>query len=811
MGVRFFISYTGADVAWAEWLAWQVETAGHQAVIQAWDFRPGENFVVQMRRGLDSADRTLAVVSASYLESVYGSDEWTAAFVHDRPEATTLLVVRVEDVPLPRLLRPWIYVDLVGLDAETATKRLLEGVQHGRRKPDRPPTYPPTIVDQDRPSFPGRGPTIWNLPPRNPVFTGRDEQLAQLHEQLASTTDGSGPVALVAQALYGLGGVGKTQIALEYAHRYAADYELAWWIPSETQLSVRAALARLAPKLRIAPFPDQEELVASVVDALRGRGRWLLVFDNAEEPADLIPYQPGGSGHMLVTSRNPAWATLGQPVRVDVLPRDQAVALLLRRIPDHDPSAADALAQMLGDLPLALEQAAAYLEQTGTPLSAYLSAYHRRHRQLLAKGRAVAYGGEVDTTWQLSIDRIATSSPGGIELLHLCSILAPDAIPLDLFTAAPEQLPMALATAVGQEGEVGIHEAVGACYRYSLVERERSGIRMHRLVQQVVRTQLMEADHHAAITSAIELLSAAFPSRIELEDPQRWPRCAQLLPHLLAATECAQAAGIARGSAANLLERAGRYLTMRGEYSAAKGVVERALLLAEAAHGQDSLELVPILIAIGGLLYFLRDLAGARAALERGVAISEAALDSNHLEVGTVLYHLGLVLREQGDLIGARAVMERSLAIAEATLGPNDPGIGVRLNQLGTVLFQQRDLVGARAILERALAIAQTTQGPAHPDVAGALNSLGVVLREQGDPTRACAAHERAVAISEAALGSDHPETAVQLHNLGLALREKGDLVGARDALRRSLAISEATLGREHPHTQTLVARLAGL
>jgi TIR domain len=313
-GVQLFISYTGADQAWAEWLAWQLEAAGHQAIVQAWDFRPGENFVVNMRWALDSADRTLAVVSAAYLESVYGSDEWTAAFLHNHADMTSLLVVRVEEVPLPRLLRPWIYIDLAGVEAEAAAQRLLQGLQRGRRKPDQPPPFPMEVSREGGPRFPGRGPVIWNLPPRNPAFTGRDDLLAQLRAQLARSTGSDGPVAVVAQALYGLGEVGKTQLALEYAHRFAADYDLAWWIPSENSLTIPAALARLAPKLGIATSADQEEVVAAVLDALRTRDRWLLVFDNAQQPADLARWQPaGGSGHVLVTSRNPPGVRLAKP------------------------------------------------------------------------------------------------------------------------------------------------------------------------------------------------------------------------------------------------------------------------------------------------------------------------------------------------------------------------------------------------------------------------------------------------------------------------------------------------------------------
>ena len=252
--LEFFISYTAADRAWAEWIAWQLEAAGSTTVLQAWDFQPGDDFVHQMQQAVQQADRTIAVVSSEYFGSRFGEAEWRVAFGRDPTgESGVLVPVRVEDCDPPGLLSTRVYVDLVGVDEVTARERLLTGLRGGER-PGRPTTAPvfPGLAATEAaglrpaPAFPGLGPAISNLAPRNPNFTGRTELLAALAGSLTT-----GTTAVV--AAHGLGGIGKSQLALEYCYQHAGDYQLVWWVTAESPpvaVTGVAALRKLSSRVR---------------------------------------------------------------------------------------------------------------------------------------------------------------------------------------------------------------------------------------------------------------------------------------------------------------------------------------------------------------------------------------------------------------------------------------------------------------------------------------------------------------------------------------------------------------------------------
>jgi Domain of unknown function (DUF4062)/Tetratricopeptide repeat len=501
----------------------------------------------------------------------------------------------------------------------------------------------------------------WTIPPPVRSFTGRVEQLSALHDQLT----GQGAASLVpTAALYGMGGVGKTQLALAYAQRYRAEYELGWWVPAETELGMVTALAELGASLGLSAELPPAELAAGARDALGGRSGWLLVFDNAPEPAAVAALLPGaGGGHVLVTSRDSGWQGIADPVPVDLLAKDEAVGLLLRRSGDPDGQTAARLAEALGRLPLALEQAAAYAATERISLARYLKLFEERRAELLALGRPLAYQGTVDATFTLALDQLRAANLAAGQLLELCALLAPDEIPLLLLLSNPRLLPEPLAAAVADPLRQG--EVAGVLYRQGLLTMDTADTaRMHRLVQAVTLAQLPEAGRHQRIVDAVELLASLFP--YTGEDPDGWPRSAQLLAHAQAVLDHAHAAQLTSPAVSELLTRTGRYLWGRGlNMRLAVELHERALEMWQQLHDGDHPNIADSLTLLAIDLRVLGEHRRARELDEQALAMYQRLFDGDHPEVARLLSNLAVDLRELGELGRARELNEQALAMRQ--------------------------------------------------------------------------------------------------------------------------------------------------
>jgi len=519
------------------------------------------------------------------------------------------------------------------------------------------------------------------------------------------------------QVVRGLGGIGKTQLALEYAYRYGGAYRLVWWLRAEEPTTLAADYAALADPLQLPQHTAhaQAETIAAVRQWLEGHDGWLLILDNAPEPAAIHPYLPRSRrGPILVTSRKLGWGGTARALTVPVLPREVSVALLLERTQQADTTAARAVAAMLGDLPLALAQAAAYIAATGLSVAAYGARLEARLAELLRRGEVgPEYPATVATTWALALQAIEACHPAASSLLRLCAFCAPEAIPCDLIRANASALPVPLAALVADD--LQWDEALAALRRYALVETTDEMIAVHRLVQAVTRDRLSveEQAHWAGVV--IQLLVTALPLEDVSREPKTWPIYAQLVPHALAAVQQGAHARSASETTGFLWHRVGAYFGARAHYVEAQAACQQALAIYEQGRGPTHPDTAECLHDLGYLLQAQGDLTGARLYYERALAIYEQVLGPTHHETARGLHDLGTLLQAQGDLGGARPYVERALAIYEQVLGPTHLYTARSLHNLSTLLQAQGDLAGARAALKQSLSIYQACLGEAHP------------------------------------------------------------------------------------------------
>jgi tetratricopeptide (TPR) repeat protein len=831
-GPDFFVSYAGADARWAEWIAWQLEAAGGKTRVQAWDFRPGSNFVLEMHRAASECRRTLAVLSPAFLKSVFTQPEWAAAFAQDPTgEKGKLVPVRVAACDLPGLLKSIIHIDLVGLDEEAARQEILKGLERGRAKPGAAPAFPgakaPVAApSRGAPAYPGALPAVWTLPfPRNPHFTGREKLLEALRRQLAEKT-----VAAISQpqAVHGLGGVGKTQLAVQYAWEHHAEYEAVLWVVADSPGNASANLASLSrPEgldLPEAAAKEQDARLAAVLRWLRQNPRWLLIFDSVDSPeaSEFVRrlLDPAWPGHTIVTSRRTDWPASMKELPVDALPNKEAARFLCERVgqPGYDPGGRDDAARVakeLGGLPLAMEQAAAYVLRHRITFADYLSKMRKSRPELLgfkAEG-ATRYQKSVATTWLVTEDRLSVAARA---ILRLAAFLAPDDVPRDLFGTGAKALQEAIEALEAERKRKrtdtqGPHDPESALVEladYTLITLRPKAFSCHRLVQAVQADRLDSGERRRWTELALRLVddfASGDPS-----DVRTWPVWEPLRPHAETVARHGDELAIPEPTA-RLMSQLGQFLCAKALYREAEPLMRRGLAVGEKSLGQDHPKVAIRLNNLAALLQATNRLSEAEPLMRRALAIDEASFGPDHPEVATDLNNLAQLLKATNRLSEAEPLMRRVVEIFEKTLGEDHPNVATCLNNLALLLQDTNRLSEAEPLMRRALAIDEKSFGPGHPDVARDLNNLVQLLQATNRQSEAEPLMRRALAIDEASLGPDHPYVAIRLNNLAALLQATNRQSEAEPLMRRALAIDEASFGPDHPEVATDLNNLAQL
>jgi tetratricopeptide (TPR) repeat protein len=593
------------------------------------------------------------------------------------------------------------------------------------------------------------------------LFKGRDAYLAELRQKRG---------AIAGQTVvHGLGGVGKTRAAIEYAWRFGDDYAALLFVSAPSAAELRARLADLVGVLAIATAETAvEPRLAEVLGWLDAHPGWLLILDNvdteeaAREVRQLLARLR--AGHVLITSRIANWRAGVEPLELHVLAPADAVAFLLERTPHRrqrpdDATRAAAIASELGGLALALEQAGAYIDKLRLSFAEYLERWHAERAEVLKwhDEQVMGYPASVAATWETTFAQLGATER---RLLEVLSWLAAEPIPLFFFEAEPltAAVPEARDRLAGLEG-----------YSMARFAAEGDSVEVHRLVQEITRSRIPEADRTASLQTALNAVNAVAP--YDADDVRTWEVWKPLAAHAEAVSRYADADSLTKPTA-RLMNQLGLYWRARGQFRSAELLYRQALAIDEGSYGPD------------------------------------------HPNVAINLNNLAQLLQDTNRLAEAEPLMRRALAIDEGSYGPDHPDVAIDLNNLAQLLKATNRLAEAEPLMRRALAIDEGSYGPDHPDVAIRLNNLAQLLKATNRLVEAEPLMRRALAIDEGSYGPDHPDVARDLNNLALLLQATDRLVEAEPLLRRTVQIRiefQRRTGYEHPRIRGNLANYHNL
>ncbi|MEE4594474.1 FxSxx-COOH system tetratricopeptide repeat protein [Streptomyces sp. DSM 41524] len=652
---------------------------------------------------------------------------------------------------------------------------------------------------------------LHNLPrPVGQRFVGRMSEMAALEQALRPRNERAA-THVVAQAMSGLGGIGKSTLALHFAHTHRSDYTAVWWIDAETPETITSSLAQLTTRVNAGtntsslPSAVLAEWALTWLDSHPG---WLLVFDNATHPDHLAPYLARlTSGDHLITSRlTYGWHDLAAtPLHLDVLTPPAATNLLHQLAgpgPSSEAAAAQELADELGYLPLALEQAGAYIRRTRNTYSGYLHRLRTRTARMLnTPGNGDPHSITIARTWRVTLDTIAERDPLAVHLLRVMAWFAPHDVPRDILSG------------VADEPETGIDDAIALLNDFSMITLSQSTATTHRLVQALARTPDPQDPHRteSAIAKA-QSIAACLINRALPDDPSSnvagWPRWRALLPHIDAyLTHTRPDADTACCN--HLLHQASRFLRGQGQIGQATRYALRSAATAVRLNGEDH----PFTLAsrndLAGAYESAGDLARAVPLYEQTLADSIRILGEDHPSTLTTRDNLAGVYESAGHLARAMRLYEETLAARVRVLGEDHPDALATRNNLGYAYGKAGDWGRAIRLYEETLAARVWVLGEDHPSTLTTRSNLALAYAETGDPGHAIHLYEQTLADSIRVLGEDHPSTLTTRNNLAGVYKTAGDLARAMRLYEETLAARIRVLGEDHPSTLITRSNLA--
>lgn len=799
---KIFISYSRQDRPWLERIKIHLAPLIRNGVLDAWDdsrIPPGANWESSICTALAEAQAAVLLISADYLASDFiASEELPALLEGERRRGLTIIPVVLRSCRI----RP--NSPLAKFQAVNALNHPAQELSQAEQEAlwMRVADAVDTAIQKGHVPTPQRATRTFRLPyPRNPYFTGRKEVFLQVAEQLAATG---------LCGISGLGGMGKTQVALEFAYRQAAQYQHAFWIRSDTPQALSANAADIAEVLDL-PDRLQDHAVTAVREWLENKENWLLVLDAADHLEVLQPLWPQSfRGHILVTSRSPIQHRIGitSPIELQPLSDPEALAFFQIRAGRElsetgEISAATELARELGNLPLALEQAVAYVAANRSRFDDYLKGYRRRRIQVLRPPIAGGYAESISTTWALNfreVEQLAQSA----DLLRFSAFLAPDHIPLELIEEAAPDLGDSIASALRDvlDDPLTLDETLEPLTRYSLVRRNLSNrtYSVHRVVQAVILDGMPIENQKIWAERATRAIQKCFPKGAELDGR----KAVRLIRHAQTCANHIAKYNFSFAEAGYLLLDAATYLRKRAQYAESAHLLQQLLKIRESVLGSEHIAVAQVLEDLAKLYRAQGSYDTAESALLRGVQIIEKQCGPRDVESAPLLNSLAAVKRDKKEFQTAEIIAKEALEIQQEKLSPDDPRIAKTLTTLGSLLLERGDIDGAGALFSRAVTIEEIASGKHESNLAASLTALGEVRRRQGDLSSASQLIRRAISIDEDLRGPHHPGLAWSLCALARIYKDEGNSNDAVAVLQRSLEIRQTALGSNHPLTRQI-------
>jgi tetratricopeptide (TPR) repeat protein len=821
--VEVFYSSAEVDVPLLEQLEHHLSVLRHEGLITTWHQRQiaaGSDWQVELDQHLNTASLILLLISPDFLASnyQYGVELQRAMQRHDANEVRVIpIVVRDCDwkgAPFGRLqvvprdgkpVTSWHNRDEAFAEIAKEIRATLETIQRLTL------STPPTAL-----------PKIWQIPyQRNPVFTGRDDLLQMLTEILQA--DHSATLSQP-KAVSGLGGIGKTQLAVEYAYRTAPKYQAVFWVAAETREALISGYATIAEALHLPEKeePDQNLMLQAVQRWLRMHTDWLLILDNADDLGLVQSFMPPVfGGQVLLTTREHATGRFAHRVEIDTLTTENGALLLLRRAgvlsaqgaleeaAEQEIALTRQISEALGNLPLALDQAGAYIEETECGLLSYQRQYQQHQASLLQWRSKLAsdHPEPVATTWSLAFEKVEQANPLAADLLRFCAFLAPEAIPEEMLIAGALELGPVLAP-VASDAFL-LDQAIATLRAYSLLARDpyTRTLTVHRLVQVVLRDSLPTETQRQWMQRVVLAVNAAFHHAAF----ESWPTRERLLPHALVCATWIEQAQITTDAAARLLFQTGSYLYGRVRYVEAEPLYQQALRILEQSLGPEHRDVAYTLNGLANLYAGQGKYAEAEPLYQRASRILEQSLGPEHPDVTYPLNGLATLYQGQGKYAEAEPLYQRALRILEQSLGPEHSRMAYPLSGLASLYREQGKYTEAYPLSQRALHILEQSLGPGHRDVAQTLTFLAHIFHQEGKYAEAEPLYQRALHILEQSLGLEHPDVAHPLNGLAILYKKQGKYAEAEPLYQRALCIREQSLGPEHPRVAYPLSNLANL